>query len=195
MGPTGPTGTNFFTRTGADVYYNAGNFGLGTTTPAYTLDVSGISRTTGIMVGGSNSLSLAYTTPYTRYYSYFQQVNTTSNVSIVFNLNNIASYVKIVAMAMEQSNANNISTLVLEATGGHMFAGNPSNNMKVITSSITTNGTFAWNNTITTSLASITVSTATASATGYYFNLRVETFGGTAKNITINGSIAISFNY
>jgi hypothetical protein len=44
-------------------------------------------------------------------------------------------------------------------------------------------------------LASISVSTATASGTGYYFNLRIETFGGTAKNITINGSVAITFNY
>jgi energy-converting hydrogenase Eha subunit A len=40
-GATGPAGASPFTLNGSSVYYNAGNVGIGTTTPGFPLDVNG----------------------------------------------------------------------------------------------------------------------------------------------------------
>jgi hypothetical protein len=172
-----------------------GNVGIGTNTPIHALDVSGVTRSTGLITGGTTSANFGSITSYTRNYSYFQQVNSTSNVTVVFNFSNISSYIKIIAMALEQSNANNVSTYVIEAVGGQMFAGTPSTSINVITKNLATNGSYPWNSTVSTGLTSITLLTNTVSTLGYYFNFRIETFGGKATSIAINGGTAISYNY
>ena len=98
-------------------------------------------------------------------------------------------------MALEQSDANNLSTFIIDATGGHMFAGTPMNSMKIISNSLATNGGYPWNTTITTGLNSITLTTNTASSIGYYFNFSLETFGGNVTSITLNGISSITYNY
>jgi hypothetical protein len=159
------------------------------------LDVSGVSRTTGLITGGTTSGTIGSITSYTRNYSFFQQVNTTSNVTVIFNFSNISTYIKIVAMALEQSNANNISTYVIEAMGGQMFAATPTNSLNVISKTLVTNGSYPWNATVSTGIASITLTTNNTSTIGYYFNFRIETFGGNATNINVNGVNAITYNY
>ena len=98
-------------------------------------------------------------------------------------------------MAMEKSNSNNISTFIIEATGGQMFSGTPINSMNIISNNIGTNGSYPWSTNITTGLSSITITTSISSTIGYYFNFRIETFGGTANNIFINGINVVTFNY
>ena len=152
-------------------------------------------RTTGLITGGYSSGSFGNITSYSKRYSYFKQVNSTNNINVVFNFTNVSTHVKIIAMALEQNDANNLSTLIIDATGGHMFAGTPSNSMKIITNSVSTNGSYPWNSTITTGLNSITISTNVASSVGYYFNLSLETFGGSVSNIIIDGITSITYNY
>jgi hypothetical protein len=51
-GPTGPTGPNLWSTvdpSNVDIYYSAGNVGIATSTPLYTLDVSGTLRATFIV--------------------------------------------------------------------------------------------------------------------------------------------------
>ena len=99
-------------------------------------------------------------------------------------------------MAMDSSNANNISTIVIEATGGQMFGGTPTTAMKVITNNSNTNGSYPWSATVNTNITSVSISTTSASpGSGYYFNFRIETFGGTLLNINIGGTTAVTFNY
>ena len=173
-----------------------GNIGISTTIPLYTLDVSGVSRTNGLIVGGNNAGLFGNITSFTKTYAYFQQINSTiSSIPVVFNFSNTSNYVKIIAMAMEKSNSNNISTIVIEATGGQMFSGTPINSMNLISNNLGTNGSFPWSSTVTTGLSSVTITTSVSSSIGYYFNFRIETFGGTANNIFINGVNVVTFNY
>jgi hypothetical protein len=123
-------------------------------------------------------------------------LNLSSNqVYVNINFSNVSTHVKIIAMALEQSDANNLSTFIIDATGGHMFAGTPMNSMKIISNSLATNGGYPWNTTITTGLNSITLTTNTASSIGYYFNFSLETFGGNVTSITLNGISSITYNY
>jgi hypothetical protein len=194
-GATGPTGMNYFSQNGSNIYFSSGNMGFGTSTPAYQLDVSGVMRTNGLITGGYSSGTFGNITSYSKRYSYFKQVNSTGNITIIFNFSNISTHVKIIAMALEQSDANNLSTLIIDATGGHMFAGTPANSMKIISNSLSTNGSFPWNSTINTGLNSITLVTNIASSTGYYFNFSLETFGGNVTSIVINGITSITYTY
>ena len=50
---------------GADAYYNTGNVGINTTTPAYDLDVSGDINGTQLCIAGSCISSWAFSTPWT----------------------------------------------------------------------------------------------------------------------------------
>jgi hypothetical protein len=169
--------------------------GFGTSNPAYQLDVSGVVRANGLITGGYSSGTFGNITSFSRRYSYFKQVNSLGNISVVFNFSNVSTHVKIIAMALEQSDANNLSTFIIDATGGHMFAGTPMNSMKIISNSLATNGGYPWNTTITTGLNSITLTTNTASSIGYYFNFSLETFGGNVTSITLNGILSITYNY
>jgi len=193
-GATGPTGPNYWALSGTGIFYG-GFVGVNIAAPKYTLDVSGVSRTTGLITGGTTSGTFGSITSYTRNYSFFQQVNSGSNITVIFNFANTSTYIKIIAMALEQSNANNISTYVIEATGGQMFAATPTNSFNVINKTLATNGSYPWNATVATGITSITLTTSNASTIGYYFNFRIETFGGNATNINVNGVTAITYNY
>jgi len=83
-------------------------------------------------------------------------------------------------MAMDSSNANNISTIVIEATGGQIFGGTSTTAMKVITNNSNTNGPYPWSATVNTNITSVSISTTSASP-----GSRVETFGGTVGSLQI----------
>jgi hypothetical protein len=169
--------------------------GFGTSNPAQQLDVSGVTRTNGLITGGYSSGVYGNITSYCKQYSYFKQTNSTNTINIIFNFTNVSNYARIVSMILEPSNANNLSTLILEVTGGHMFGGTPSNSMKVITSNQNGNGTYTWSSNVTTGLSNVNIQTNTSSANGYYFNFFVETFGGSLSNIVVDGITSITYNY
>jgi hypothetical protein len=50
VGPQGPQGDSFWQGQGNLIYFETGSLGLGTTTPAYRLDVVGDSRITGNLI-------------------------------------------------------------------------------------------------------------------------------------------------
>ena len=50
QGPQGPQGDSFWQRQGNLIYFETGSLGLGTTTPAYRLDVVGDSKITGDLI-------------------------------------------------------------------------------------------------------------------------------------------------
>ncbi|MBD3333980.1 MAG: hypothetical protein GF355_00520 [Candidatus Eisenbacteria bacterium] len=50
--PAGTTGGYWQPGTGADIYYNAGNVGIGSSSPAYPLQVGGTAKTAALITGG-----------------------------------------------------------------------------------------------------------------------------------------------
>ena len=98
-------------------------------------------------------------------------------------------------MCMEQSDANNLSVLRLETIGGQMFGATPANNMVNISKSITSVGSYPWSTGTTIWLNSITITPQSNSSSGYYFNFKIETFGGSLISISINGVTAITYGY
>jgi hypothetical protein len=50
QGPQGPQGDSYWQRQGNLIYFETGSLGLGTTTPAYRLDVVGDSKITGDLI-------------------------------------------------------------------------------------------------------------------------------------------------
>jgi hypothetical protein len=196
-GSTGPTGFSYLQPYGGTgVYYNGGNFGIGMSAPVYGLDISGVTRHSGgMLLGGYNAGNFGTITSYVKYYSFFKQVNVNGPISIVFNFANTSTHIKLVAMCMEQSNANNLSVLSLDTIGGHMFGGTPSFNMTNIYKNITSLGSYPWSVSTTIGVNSITINPESSSLAGYYFNFKVETFGGSLNNIFINGINEITYNY
>ena len=51
--PISGSGSSLWTQNGTAAYYNTGRVGVGTTTPAYTLDVAGTINATNILINGS----------------------------------------------------------------------------------------------------------------------------------------------
>ena len=99
QGLTGPTGTSLWQQNGTNIYYNAGNVGIGKTTPTQALDVSGSLITTSdstinsVTVGRGNS-SVSTNTAI-GYQSLFSNTTGTNNTAIGYQslyLNTTGSY-------------------------------------------------------------------------------------------------------
>jgi hypothetical protein len=196
-GATGPTGYSHFNPYGGTgIYYVGGNVGIGTATPTYTLDISGVTRNSGGMImGGYNAGNFGTITSYVKYYSFFKQVNNNGTINITFTFDNTSKYINFIGMCMEQSDANNLSVLRLETIGGQMFGATPANNMTNIAKSITSQGNYPWSTSTTIGINTITITPQSNSSSGYYFNFKIETFGGSLVSIAINGVTAITYGY
>jgi hypothetical protein len=171
---------------GGNLFINR-NTGIGKA-PAYVLDVSGISRTTGSILFG--------TLPTTKYYNWSgsPSVSTISSPSVTLNFGNGSFYAKIHCFLSDAS-TNNVSSQIFEVQGGNVAGTTPANNISEISRISTISGYYTWNAPTYTTTNIVLTSTA---ATGVVFNyiIRVELIqtNVTAANVPTLNSITMINN-
>ena len=172
---------------GSKNFVSTGNFGIGTTNPATTLQVQG-----GVITN-SDAVS-------NKRYSYTGSIAATaSSTPLTLTFGAYTFYAKVVAVVRGGGNSNNVNTMVLEVQGGNQFGSTSSVNIALGTNNIFGGANaFPWTPTVTTTVTTVVITPTPASGGTLIYDIFVELIsgaGGTLTSISQAGSAVKTFTY
>lgn len=177
-----------WTVSGSDIYYTTGNIGIGTNAPSSDLHVQG-----GTIVNAGQVAKKTYS-----YSGELASAQTIANSTIKITFSNHTFYAKIVANLIESD--DEVSTIVLECTGGNWAGSAPSQNIVVGTNNIFgPTSTNPWDSTITVTPTTIAFKPTTNMAVAGHYNVFIEYISqnsaGVVTKITEGTTDEITFDY